>query len=147
MINIEFIRIYKGSMHMLKPTAFHEHCDGIDHTLTVIKVKGTDEIIGGYNPVSWHKKGPKYVDTAYSFIFALRSEMNILSTCKDPRMAIRNGTSVGPNFGTTDLKTCGPFTLKHNIAKEDIYDTPIRESAEDFAIQEIEVFQVQFIYT
>ena len=36
-----------------KNKKFHELCDNQYHTVTIIKVKGSDEIFRGYNSVVW----------------------------------------------------------------------------------------------
>jgi hypothetical protein len=136
--------IYKGSQHGYNQEAFHQFCDNQGPTLTVIKVKGTNEIIGGYNPLSWNKKSKSYENTEHSFLFALHSRQdggNILSVCKDYSKAVFNSAFCGPSFGSTDLRVFSFFTS--NTAKKDIYCTPVRQSDENFDIQEIEVFQVQ----
>src|SRR5579883_3460936 len=33
---------------------FHEICDNQHHTVTIAKVKGSNIIIGGYNPIEWN---------------------------------------------------------------------------------------------
>ena len=40
-------------------------------TITVGKVSDTEEILGGYNPVSWDNHSYNYVSTIESFIFVL----------------------------------------------------------------------------
>src|SRR5438034_3195023 len=49
----EFKLLLKGSRDGFTPKKFHELCDDIPYTVTFIKVKGTEEIIGGYNPSIW----------------------------------------------------------------------------------------------
>ncbi|RGB26467.1 hypothetical protein C1646_770387 [Rhizophagus diaphanus] len=43
----EFKLILCGS----RPKTFHEICDNQSHTVTYIKVKDSNEILGGYNPI------------------------------------------------------------------------------------------------
>jgi hypothetical protein len=149
-INLKFKLIYKGSHHGCNRNAFHRQCDNQGPTLTVIKVKSTNEIIGGYNPLSWNKGGlPSYENTEHSFLFALRSGEdggNILSVCKDYSKAIYNSSLYGPKFGSTDLRVFSEgvfFVGDFNIAKKGAYCTPIRQSDKTFGIHEIEVFQVK----
>ncbi|CAB4438891.1 unnamed protein product [Rhizophagus irregularis] len=49
----KFELLLRGSRDGFTPRKFHELCDNIPCTLTLIKVKGTEEIIGGYNPTVW----------------------------------------------------------------------------------------------
>jgi hypothetical protein len=46
----KFKLLLRGSQDGFSPKMFHELCD-IPHTITFIKVIGTEEIIGGYNPL------------------------------------------------------------------------------------------------
>jgi hypothetical protein len=49
---------------------FHGHSG----TLVIIKVKGTDEILGGYNPLMWDKNtSGVFKETNDSFIFSLKN--------------------------------------------------------------------------
>jgi hypothetical protein len=32
---------------------FSEICDNQSHIVTIVKVKGSGEILGGYNPIEW----------------------------------------------------------------------------------------------
>jgi len=41
---------FKLLLRGFTPKKFHELCDNIPHTITFIKIKETEEIIGGYNP-------------------------------------------------------------------------------------------------
>src|SRR5581483_783614 len=47
----EFKLILRGSRDGFSPSKFHEICDNQSHTITIIKVKDSNEILGGYNPI------------------------------------------------------------------------------------------------
>ncbi|RGB23351.1 hypothetical protein C1646_728702 [Rhizophagus diaphanus] len=48
----EFKLILRGSRDEFSPSSkFHEICDNQFHTITIIKVKDSNEILGGYNPI------------------------------------------------------------------------------------------------
>ncbi|PKY28727.1 hypothetical protein RhiirB3_481831 [Rhizophagus irregularis] len=49
----KFKLLLRGSRDGFSPGKFHGLCDGKPNTVTFIKVKGTDEILGGYNPSIW----------------------------------------------------------------------------------------------
>ncbi|CAG8739194.1 5288_t:CDS:1, partial [Acaulospora colombiana] len=38
------------------PQTFWDKCHGHANTVLVLRVEGTGEIIGGYNPVAWDKR-------------------------------------------------------------------------------------------
>ncbi|GBB86962.1 hypothetical protein RclHR1_13400003 [Rhizophagus clarus] len=48
-----FNLLLRGSRDGFTPRKFHKLCDNIPYTVTFIKVKETEEIIGGYNPLIW----------------------------------------------------------------------------------------------
>ncbi|RHZ80096.1 hypothetical protein Glove_139g287 [Diversispora epigaea] len=53
----------------------HKRCHGHTRTVVVAKVKGTDEIIGGYNPLAWDSAcygEYRWMETKDSFIFSLK---------------------------------------------------------------------------
>ena len=61
--------LYRGSEDGFEARAFHKYCDDYEDTVTVIKVKENEHIIGGYT------KGPfsstQTVEIYESFLFSL----------------------------------------------------------------------------
>ncbi|RHZ67404.1 hypothetical protein Glove_301g25 [Diversispora epigaea] len=55
LINIpyKFELILRGTQDGFAPQTFWNICHGQVGTVVLLKVKGTDEIIGGYNPLAW----------------------------------------------------------------------------------------------
>ncbi|EXX79514.1 uncharacterized protein OCT59_021282 [Rhizophagus irregularis] len=49
--NFKFKLLFRGSRDGLTRDKFHEICDGESHTVTIVKVNGSNEILGGYNPI------------------------------------------------------------------------------------------------
>src|ERR1043166_7320456 len=49
----EFKLLFRGSRDGATRKKFHEICDGQSRTVTIVKVKGSNEILGGYNPIKW----------------------------------------------------------------------------------------------
>jgi hypothetical protein len=76
--------------------------------LFLLKVKGSSEILGGYNPLEW-KSDDSYGITNDSFILSFnndRIEDYILSRVTDGNNgnnATNNCTITGPSFGISDL--------------------------------------------
>ncbi|KAG9293401.1 hypothetical protein G9A89_006686 [Geosiphon pyriformis] len=66
----DFKLLLRGSRNGFTPADFHRLCDNKGATVSVIKVKGTGHLIGGYNPQSWHSRGGRS-DGEGSFIFSL----------------------------------------------------------------------------
>ena len=52
-IPYEFQLILRGSRDGFHPKTFWNMCHGYAGTIVVAKVSGTDEIVGGYNPLAW----------------------------------------------------------------------------------------------
>ncbi|RIB13341.1 hypothetical protein C2G38_2041055 [Gigaspora rosea] len=75
------------------------------YNLVVLKVNDTNEILGGYNPLTWEVfiGGGAYVKTSDSFIFSLGNKnlkKSILSRILKKSYGIWNGQiSEGPWFG------------------------------------------------
>ena len=51
----KFKLLLRGSRDGFTPKKFHELCNNISYTVIFIKVKETEEIVGGYNPLVWKK--------------------------------------------------------------------------------------------
>src|SRR5207249_1727725 len=49
----KFNLLFRGSRDGFTFEKFHENCDNQSYTITVIKVKDSSEILGGYNPTEW----------------------------------------------------------------------------------------------
>ncbi|GBB85473.1 hypothetical protein RclHR1_00120027 [Rhizophagus clarus] len=100
----KFQLLIKGSRDGYTPKVFHELCDGTSHTVTFIKIKGKDEIIGGYNPLIWKSSAGfnGYKKTKESFIFSFKNNNakdGIISNIEDTDRAIWYNPSAGPFFG------------------------------------------------
>ena len=68
-------------------------------------MKDSDEILGGYNPITWNSNLPdrSFSTTKDSFIFSFRDKVNVLSRVKNEKRAIRYWSTCGPMFGNPDL--------------------------------------------
>src|SRR5207248_4473800 len=83
---------------------FHEICDNQSRTVTIVKVKGSSEILGGYNPIEWKKSTigyGSYGTTKDSFIFSFdnnKIENYVLSRVMNENNAIKNNSLCGPSF-------------------------------------------------
>ncbi|RHZ67588.1 hypothetical protein Glove_300g124 [Diversispora epigaea] len=156
-IPYEFQLILRGSRDGFHPKIFWEMCHGHAATIVVSKVAGTDEIVGGYNPLAWDNSiGDAYTETNDSFIFSLKNgniQNSILSRVIDSSGALLyhnyNGQNIyGPCFGY------GEFMMKSNVSNftQDnecicgsgwgCYEKPIRTAKEIFSIVNYEVFKI-----
>ncbi|PKC05496.1 hypothetical protein RhiirA5_420854 [Rhizophagus irregularis] len=105
----EFKLLLRGSRDGFTPYKFHELCDNKPHTVTFIKIKETEEIIGGYNPLIWksHNRG-EFGITKDSFIFSFKNKDNfkdlILSHVTNRDKALYYKFNFGPTFnGDIDI--------------------------------------------
>ncbi|GBC10170.1 hypothetical protein RclHR1_00940011 [Rhizophagus clarus] len=77
----KFKLILRGSRDGFTPKKFHELCDDLSCTVTFIKVKYSEEIIGGYNPIIWKNAGTgsygSFGETKDSFIFSFKNNRNV----------------------------------------------------------------------
>ncbi|CAB4403727.1 unnamed protein product [Rhizophagus irregularis] len=145
----EFNLILRGSRDGFSPNKFHEICDNQSHTITIIKVKDSNEILGGYNPIIWKSDGG-FDTTKDSFIFSFKNKENI-KNCILSRIsayledcAIFNNMDYGPSFGAgCDLKLYGDNCYDQSEYRHTrCYNKPIRETNGHFSVEEYEVFQI-----
>jgi hypothetical protein len=153
-LTYEFKLLLRGSRDGFTPKKFHELCDNIPRTVTFIKIKGTEEIIGGYNPLVWKSriKG-EFSKTKESFVFSFKSKNNfkdsILSyvKVKNSDYALVHHNGCGPTFNR-DLFICvkerdGVKEYNHYKCKQTCYETKIRDTEDEFLIEDYEVFQIR----
>jgi hypothetical protein len=93
--------IYRASRDGNTVEEFHKKCDYKGATIVIIKVEGSEQIIGGYNPFNWNSSN-NYMTTTNSFIFSFTERMNI----KTGKVGYSNGKysvgcylTHGPIFG------------------------------------------------
>ncbi|RHZ76565.1 hypothetical protein Glove_196g71 [Diversispora epigaea] len=133
----EFQLILKGSIDGFRPQTFWHKCHGHASTVTIIKIKGTDEILGGYNPLIWDANTTavlgyacSWKKTNNSFIFSLKNgniQNSILSRVKIWDCAIGN-------ISGNKSSVCNH--------KSGYYEKPIRTTTNNFSIVDYEVFKV-----
>ncbi len=146
----EFKLLLRGSRDGFTPKVFHSLCDDKSKTVTFIKVKGTEEILGGYNPLVW-KSDRKWYKCTDSFIFSFKIQNNSLNDIifsnvkrneKHAEHALYCGTSDGSTFGC-DLRLCGRSGDYDEInCHQRDYERKIRDTEDLFLMEDYEVFQI-----
>ncbi|UZO08880.1 uncharacterized protein OCT59_029125 [Rhizophagus irregularis] len=144
-----FKLLLRGSQDGFTPKKFHELCDDKLCTVTFIKIKGTEEIIGGYNPSIW-KSSDEYGKTKDSFIFSFKNKDNfkdpILSYIKDTNRALYYHKRFGPTFDSDLLLCVGEKDglKEYNVfgCKQRSYEKNIRDEEGIFTIEDYEIFQM-----
>jgi hypothetical protein len=66
-LQYEFKLILRGSRDGFDGEVFHNKCDNKKETITIVKIKDSNKLIGGYNPLGWD--GNDFKNTLNSFIF------------------------------------------------------------------------------
>ncbi|EXX67236.1 uncharacterized protein OCT59_027118 [Rhizophagus irregularis] len=139
-----FKLLLRGTRDGFATKKFHEICDNQSRTVTIIKVKHSEEILGGYNPIEWKSDG-SYATTKDSFIFSFKNRDDlqnyILSRVENEGHATYNNYGFGPSFGI-DLVLYGYGGKCCKVA----YEKKIRESTSKlpglFSVEEYEIFQI-----
>jgi hypothetical protein len=143
----KFKLLLRGSRDGFTPNKFHEICNNQPNTITVVKVKDSNEVLGGYNPIAWESNefneicDEAFSATKDSFIFSFNDINNIerfiLSHIKNKEYAILSLCNFGPSFGGGDLDL---YEDRGQCFNYD-YEKPIREITK-FSMEEYEVFQI-----
>ncbi|RGB28696.1 hypothetical protein C1646_344204 [Rhizophagus diaphanus] len=143
----EFELLLRGSQDGFTPRKFHELCDGIANTITFIKIKGTNEIIGGYNPLKWESSG-KWGFTRDSFIFSFNNndiffKDAIVSNVENNDCAVWFGYLGGPCFGDDIVVYSSNEFANYddNYHEWRHYEKNIRKDGK-FAIKDYEIFRI-----
>ncbi|UZO08903.1 uncharacterized protein OCT59_029146 [Rhizophagus irregularis] len=150
----KFKLLLRGSRDGFTPKKFHKLCDDKLCTVTFIKIKGTEEIIGGYNPSVWKSAG-NYGKAKDSFIFSFKNKDNfkdpILSYVKDYDQALYYNSNHGPTFdddldiyAKSGNNNMNSSNKKYNFirCKQQSYEKKIRDTEDKFSIKDYEVFQI-----
>ncbi|RIB29222.1 hypothetical protein C2G38_1212292 [Gigaspora rosea] len=153
----EFKLLLRGTSDGFTANSFWNLCDKQTHLVVVMKVEGTDEILGGYNPIGWDKPDGMsyhYKNCNYSFIFSLKNgtiQNSILSRVIQPKEAFFCHSGYGPMFGAGfDLAMSNSFNQNRkcwNAQKS--YEKRIRKASTFessggswFSVEEYEIFQI-----
>src|SRR5581483_8389386 len=102
-ISYKFNLLYRASRDGNTAAAFHQKCNNKGATVVVAKVKNSEKIIGGYNPLFWDSSNT-YKSTNDSFIFSFTDGNNFQSAkvgyCNNNQCAVHCYSSYGPTFGS-----------------------------------------------
>ena len=146
-LRVGYKLIYRASEHGEESEDFHERCDDIEGTLTIIKTK-EGNIFGGYTSLSWDPEEEAEKKDEDAFVFSLNLEKLYFESGKKD-YSIFCDKSKGPCF-------VGMFAVQEYIFNTKSYINPwgiqcfsgektnyeINEGKNDFFIEELEVFQV-----
>ncbi|RHZ60967.1 hypothetical protein Glove_350g43 [Diversispora epigaea] len=162
----EFELLVRGSRDGFDIKTIYEICDKVSNTVIILKVEGTGEILGGYNPTEWDKSKIGWMSAQDSFTFSLKTENlknSILSRTRTNVDFFERIKEIGYylieswfSFGYTLVLLNNLKTSKNCYCRKDkSYEKPIR-SAEflssmhkppssnksTFNVEEYEIFKV-----
>ena len=148
-IPFKFRLLLRGSQDGFSSAMFHLKCIDKGPTIVVIRVSGSRQIVGGFNPIKW-KLGTSNCANSFIFSFNNMSGKNIISRVVDYKNAIKylsNGLFSGFLFGGGDLAMYGnDFKVdKSCYCRKTSYQESIMESTENFSVDEFEVFELGII--
>ncbi|GBB89319.1 hypothetical protein RclHR1_00160035 [Rhizophagus clarus] len=136
-IPYKFNLIFRASRDGNTAAAFHNKCNK-GATIIVIKIKGTNQIIGGYNPLDWEGYAI-YKITQDSFLFTFNDYRDIntgeIRRVIDANHALICNQQWGPHFSDLSMNPHNVWTYNTNYYPE--LDIP-----NNFDIDDYEVFQV-----
>jgi hypothetical protein len=150
--------LYRGSRDGFEARTFHSRCDRHPNTVTLI-LSTNECIFGGYTPVEWSSRGTNnnYVPdpSRKSFIFSIKNPHNLPARIFEQKQqgnAINDRIDYGPVFGNGCDLWVGDQCQKSRSSGSRLgtayaNDTGITgyqvlTGAQDFTVQEIEVFEV-----
>jgi hypothetical protein len=140
----EFKLILRGSRDGFDGSSFHDNCDYKMNTIIIAKIKNSNQLVGGYNPLDWN--GNDFKKTPDSFIFSF-DDYEKIDTGKIGRV-------IESQHSIRCIQKWGPLFGKINNCSNDIMMTPNGEWSSypnsypdiniprNFEIDDYEVFQV-----
>ncbi|RHZ82508.1 hypothetical protein Glove_109g383 [Diversispora epigaea] len=154
----EFKLLVRGSRDGFDITTIYQICDKVSKTIIILKVKGTGEILGGYNPLEWENNNDRCKKTENSFTFSLKTanmKNSILSRVIVSSYAVYNYPSELDLSFSTNLYLIGNLKTEKRCycGKNTVYLKPIRSSEfvsaswqpdekSLFSVEEYEVFKI-----
>jgi hypothetical protein len=144
-IPYEFKLLYRSSRDGFDNATFHRNCDNKGATIFVAKMRGSTQLIGGYNPLNWHSNGV-WQSTSDSFLFNFTDGKNI-STAKlgyvnNAEYAVCC-SSGGPQMGALYKKNTNNWAYDYDNSNERYVNAyPNIGIPVDFTVEDYEVFQV-----
>ncbi|GBC41229.2 hypothetical protein GLOIN_2v1868927 [Rhizophagus irregularis DAOM 181602=DAOM 197198] len=105
----EFKLLYRSGQDGFNAESFHKNCDNKGATIWIAKIKGSTQLIGGYNPLDWGGNcGQK--NTTDSFLFNFTDGNDISSVKLGPINNLTGASAIycynnqGPSMGSLNSK-------------------------------------------
>ena len=146
--NLSYELVFRGTRDGRTPKIFHQKCDGIPKTITIIKtIKGLK--FGGYIEKEWKSSGDWISDDENCFIFSL--DLHKIYNPVKGKVKYSFHKICGPNFAVFGLENDLFNKTSHNILKKDDANTmftyfetdyEINGGEKEFQAEELEVFKI-----
>ncbi|RHZ51430.1 hypothetical protein Glove_478g9 [Diversispora epigaea] len=143
----EFKLLVRGSRDGFDIKTIYNICDQVSKTIIILKVKGTGEILGGYNPLELENYNDQWKKTKESFVFSLKTtnmKDSILSRAYHENCTIGNISSRPElSFGHA-LRLIGNLKTERRCCCEVSFEyrIQIRSKCSSFSVEEYEVFEI-----
>ncbi|RIA83347.1 hypothetical protein C1645_833994 [Glomus cerebriforme] len=143
-ISYKFNLILRGSRDGFNANTFHEKCDNKGATIIVAKIKGTNRVVGGYNPLDWSGNGDKFTSESFIYTFQNYHDFNTgrIGRVIQNEYAVRCYSNYGPLFGSYNLGSNDIMMTEHGEWSSVTNSYPNLNIPRNFEIDEYEVFQV-----
>ncbi|RHZ51459.1 hypothetical protein Glove_478g72 [Diversispora epigaea] len=144
----EFKLLVRGSRDGFDVKTIYDICDKVSKLIIILKVEGTGEILGGYNPIGWENDLDQWKKTKDSFIFSLKTaniEDPILSRVSNSSCAIYNYANCTNQLGfSLALSLIGNLKTEKKCycMSTTGYPKQIRSDDSLFSVEEYEVFKI-----
>ena len=144
---IKYELLYRGSRDGMTPSFFHQKCNGICPTISIIRTsKGLK--FGGYTEKTWENNSSgAWIDDNNSFLFSV-DYMKIYNGIKGQ---ILHNNNYGPTFNSS-IYLQNDFTQNGNNTCQKTYsnqyysgfirDYELNDGQSNFTVSEVEVFKV-----
>jgi len=145
--------LYRASRDSFEASKFHECCDGIGHTISIIKSTNENCVFAAYTSKPWGRTG-KWVEDEYAFVIPMKSVENarVINIKKGhEQFGMYLQSNGGPGFGKGDIKilnkanqssrnTCNSNSFAFNLKPNEL----VGGNGSYFKVADYEVFQAAF---
>ncbi|RGB30652.1 hypothetical protein C1646_286554 [Rhizophagus diaphanus] len=141
-IPYRFNLLYRASRDSNAAAVFHNKCDNKGATLVIVKIANSNQIVGGYSPLSWDSSGDfRIAKDSFVFSFANRNDLQSarVGYCNSNSFSIYCCSLNGPVFGRgSDLGYHNGVWYCHENFSYPNVGIPLKV----FNMDDYEVFQV-----
>jgi hypothetical protein len=144
--------LYRGSRDGYESTSFHNKCDNVQHTITIVE-NNFAKVIGGYSDQTWNALESPWKTSENTFLFSITNKETYPVVKSGEHHAIYAKGDFGPSFGWNFnfhiYNQCNVNTKSYVIMNNAYYETKGKTEeqyagAKNFKVKEIEVLAVEY---